>query len=392
MRVGTPEAGLRAAGAAVARAWRELQEQKWKASRAWEQEEAAVDELLEARTREEECADAAARAREQMWQVRGDAEAMVEDARASGGVAKQRAMEEASGRLQVVVLRVRRADDDLAVAEAEADDAEDAADVLGAVAEGANVQVDCAQEMLRAAVQSAAWLRAVVVVARLRRGRGRQEEMLRVAADVACVEVEAQGGVARATAKVAQVAKLVALEAAAVGAVRREAEWTAAVRSTWHAALARERSRWRAAGWMKVGVAPKLVDGTTAVAAAGAAAAGAHGVAAEEGEEGARSSTVTTGAAAADAAAGVAVVAAVGVGVAAAKAGACGAAMAGARSAEECATWCVMAAGAHGMSSGGVGSVGGARTWRWRRERCRRHVAAGGGDDGGSWRQFDPGG
>eukprot|EP01050_Picozoa_sp_SAG11_P027252 SAG11_NODE_6828_length_1238_cov_5.583845_1_plen_128_part_10 len=98
VREGTPEAGLRAAGAAVARAWRELQEQKWKASRAWEQEEAAVDELLEARTREEECADAAARAREQMWQVRGDAEAMVEDARASGGVAKQRAMEEASGR------------------------------------------------------------------------------------------------------------------------------------------------------------------------------------------------------------------------------------------------------------------------------------------------------
>ena len=204
--------------------------------------------------------------------------------------------------------------------------------------------------------------------------------MLRVGADVACVEVDrAQGGAARATVNVAQVAKLVALEAAApVGAMRREAEWTAAVRSTWHAALARERSRWRAAGWMKVGVAPKLVDGTTAVAAVGAAAAGAHGVAAEEGEEGARSSTVTTGAAA--------------VGVAAAKAGARGAAMAGVRSAEECATWCVMAAGAHGMSSGGVGSVGGARTWRWRRERCRRHVAAGGGDDGGSWRQFDPGG
>eukprot|EP01050_Picozoa_sp_SAG11_P041609 SAG11_NODE_18739_length_482_cov_1.699739_1_plen_91_part_01 len=54
--------------------------------------------------------------------------------------------------------------------------------------------------------------------------------MLRVGADVACVEVDrAQGGAARATVNVAQVAKLVALEAAApVGAMRREAEWTGA--------------------------------------------------------------------------------------------------------------------------------------------------------------------
>eukprot|EP01050_Picozoa_sp_SAG11_P034090 SAG11_NODE_11885_length_733_cov_1.236593_1_plen_70_part_00 len=52
---------------------------------------------------------------------------------------------------------MRRADDDLAVAGAAAEVAEDVADVLGAVAEGANVRVQSAQEMLRAAEQSAAY-------------------------------------------------------------------------------------------------------------------------------------------------------------------------------------------------------------------------------------------
>eukprot|EP01050_Picozoa_sp_SAG11_P000816 SAG11_NODE_30_length_23132_cov_22.413277_4_plen_321_part_00 len=279
VREGTPEAGLRAAGAAVAPAWRELHKQKWAASRAWEQEQAAVDELLGARMREEECADAAARARERVRQVRGDVEAMVEAARESGCAATQRAMEEASGRLQAVVLRVRRADDDLAIAEAEADDAEDVVDVLGAVAEGVNVRADCAQEMLRAAEQCAAWLRAVVVVARMRRGRGRQEEM-------ECAEMECAvgdgaagaasdgvaGGVTRAvgggaasgaegtvgdgaadsaegeesgTRSAAML--LVAEEAAAEGAMRQELGRFAAVLGTWLAALARERSRRRAA-------------------------------------------------------------------------------------------------------------------------------------------------
>eukprot|EP01050_Picozoa_sp_SAG11_P021179 SAG11_NODE_3715_length_2263_cov_26.176525_3_plen_192_part_00 len=167
------EVGLRAAAAAVARAWRELQERKGTASCAWEQVEAAVDELLEARMREEAYADAAIRAREHVLLVRGGAEMMVEDARARGSAAAQQAMEGASARLQAATLRVHRANDDLATAGAATDDAEDAVDVLEAAAEDANVRVERAQAMLRASGQGARWLRAVAVVARLRRERQR---------------------------------------------------------------------------------------------------------------------------------------------------------------------------------------------------------------------------
>eukprot|EP01050_Picozoa_sp_SAG11_P020637 SAG11_NODE_3515_length_2398_cov_7.547629_3_plen_149_part_00 len=130
--------------------------------------EVAVDELIEARTREAMCADAATRARECVLQVRGDVEAMVEAARASGSA--EPAMEVAMARLHAAVLRVHRADDDLAIAGAATDDVEDVVDAFDATAEEANARVEWAQAKLRAAEQGAEWLRAVAVVARLRRG------------------------------------------------------------------------------------------------------------------------------------------------------------------------------------------------------------------------------
>eukprot|EP01050_Picozoa_sp_SAG11_P005495 SAG11_NODE_389_length_9870_cov_7.646812_9_plen_107_part_00 len=80
--------------------------------------------------------DAAPRARERVRQVRGDADAMVEAAGARGSAAAQRAMDDASERLRVVVHRVHRADDDLAIAGAATDDA--VVEALESAAEDAN--------------------------------------------------------------------------------------------------------------------------------------------------------------------------------------------------------------------------------------------------------------
>ena len=226
-------AGLHAAMVSVARAWRALQKQEGTASRAWGKVEAAIDELMEARAREEACMVAAASARERVLQVRGEADEMVEDARARGSAAQESAMEDASAQLRAAVHRVHRADDDYAIAGAATDDAEDSVDALDSAAVAANARVEQAQAKLRAAEQGAEWFLAVAVVARLRRG---WQEERRAGTGVARMEVgKAQGGVAREVAQAAaraQVAKLVAMEAAAVGAARREVEWTAAVHST----------------------------------------------------------------------------------------------------------------------------------------------------------------
>ena len=64
-----------------------------------------------------------------------------------------------------------RADDDLAIAEAELGSAEELAGVLGSAALDADDMAAKAQEELRAAEGRAAWSRAVAVVARRRRER-----------------------------------------------------------------------------------------------------------------------------------------------------------------------------------------------------------------------------
>ena len=62
-----------------------------------------------------------------------------------------------------------RADDDLAIAGAELDDAEDLADVLDSAALDADDMVAMAREKLCAVEWRAAWSRAVAVVERQRR-------------------------------------------------------------------------------------------------------------------------------------------------------------------------------------------------------------------------------
>eukprot|EP01050_Picozoa_sp_SAG11_P038081 SAG11_NODE_15358_length_581_cov_0.506224_1_plen_185_part_01 len=136
------------------------------ASRAWENVETAIDELLEAKAREEACLAAATCARERVQQVRGEEEAKVERARARGSASAQSVMKDASERLRAVVLRMQRADDDFDIAGATTDDAEDLVDAIESAAEDANARVERAQAKLRATKQSAEWLRAVAVVAR----------------------------------------------------------------------------------------------------------------------------------------------------------------------------------------------------------------------------------
>jgi hypothetical protein len=370
-------AGLHAAMVSVARAWRALQKQEGTASRAWGKVEAAIDELMEARAREEACMVAAASVRERVLQVRGEADEMVEDARARGSAAQESAMEDASAQLRAAVHRVHRADDDYAIAGAATDDAEDSVDALDSAAVAANARVEQAQAKLRAVEQGAEWLRAVAVVARLRRG---WQEERRAGTGVARMEVgKAQGGVAsreatQAAAR-AQVAKLVAMEAAAVaaaqvavraqvareaaavGAARMEAKWTALARETWQAALARDEQT----------------------------------AAADEREAAAVDEREVREAAAASAAARKVVLN-----------GAAGLTAETANGRHEVAVECELCGpGRWRWSWRGRGARGGARgaEMRRRREPCRRRerrrpwesrIAR--GDDGGSWRQFDPGG
>jgi colicin import membrane protein len=330
-------AGMHAAMVSVARAWRALQKQEGTASRAWGKVEAAIDELMEARAREEACMVAAASARERVLQVRGEADEMVEDARARGSAAQESAMEDASAQLRAAVHRVHRADDDYAIAGAATDDAEDSVDALDSAAVAANARVEQAQAKLRAAEQGAEWLRAVAFVARW------QKLVATEAAVVAAAQVAVRAQVAR--------------EAAAVGAARMEAKWTALARETWQAALARDEQA-AAADEREAAAAVEREVREAAVAWAAARKVvlnGAAGLTAET-----------------------------------------------ANGRHEVAVECELCGpGRWRWSWRGRGARGGARgaEMRRRREPCRRRerrrpwesrIAR--GDDGGSWRQFDPGG
>eukprot|EP01050_Picozoa_sp_SAG11_P021178 SAG11_NODE_3715_length_2263_cov_26.176525_2_plen_184_part_00 len=175
----------------------------------------------------------------------------------------------------------------------------------------------------------------------------------------------ASGGKVAQSAAHAQAAKLVALEAAAVGAARKE-------HSTWQAAyiyfLARERSRWRAAGLM-VGSSEQAAaaDEREAREAAVAWAAARKVVAT-------RKVVVLNGAAA-----GLIAETVNGRHEVAVERELCGSGRW---------RWSWRGRGARGAET---------QRRRWepcrRRERCRPWESrTARGDDGGSWRQFDPGG
>ena len=160
----------RVAMTAVAEAWRELQAREEMASLAWDKAVAAEEGLGEVRAQQEACEDAAARARERVARVSGESDAAIDAARGRGRVEAKRAMKAAAARLQSVVQKMWRADDDLAIAGDALDDAEDLADVLDSEALDADDMAEMARERLCAAEWRAAWFRAVGVVARQRRG------------------------------------------------------------------------------------------------------------------------------------------------------------------------------------------------------------------------------
>ena len=159
----------RVAMTAVAEAWRGLQAREETASRAWDKAAAAEEGLTEARAREEACGEEAIRAQGRVAQVRDETDTAVNVARARGRVDEKRAMRTATTRLQSVVQKMWRADDDLAIAGDALDDAEDLAGVLDSAALDADDMVAMAREKLCAAEWRAAWFRAVIVVARQRR-------------------------------------------------------------------------------------------------------------------------------------------------------------------------------------------------------------------------------
>ena len=155
--------------AAVARAWRAVKAQEEMASQAWDKAATAEEGLEEARAQVEACVDAAIRARERVARVRGESDDTVEAARRRGRKETERAMEAATARLQSVVQQMWRADDDLAIAQAALDDAEDLADALDTVALDADDMVAMAREKLCDVERRAAWSRAVAAVERQRR-------------------------------------------------------------------------------------------------------------------------------------------------------------------------------------------------------------------------------
>jgi hypothetical protein len=159
-------------------------------------------------------------------------------------------------------------------AEDEFFEAGDVLDRLEAAMEAAEDTADAARERLRGAEKRAAWLRAVMVVGRqraawrrrLRGATGEAEDgATRVVGGgaesgaegtvgggaVDGAEGEVDGAEGEESGTRSAVMLLVAEEAAAEGAARQELGRFAAVLGTWLAALARERSRRRAAGEMR---------------------------------------------------------------------------------------------------------------------------------------------
>ena len=274
--------GLRAEMAAVAERWQQWRKAEKAVQCVAAQALAAADAWRAAEQRCSAAEDAAERAGRRTR----EACALEERARLGGhprqGIAARR-LENARRAEWHAFEAVDAAMDDEA-------EASDALDMLEATMEAAEDRADAAREHLRGAEQRAAWLRAVAVVARQReawRGAAGGAEGAAVpvgvgvttagGAGAAVAKAAAQEAAARVQAKlvveelkeVAQAAaarvraKFVAEEAAAVGAARRmtpEAEWAAAVRSTWLAALARERSRRRTTAVDPAAAEPVLVE------------------------------------------------------------------------------------------------------------------------------------
>ena len=378
-----PEVGLRTAGAAVSKRFPGLAAvaASWQ---LWRKEEAKL-----------RCVAAKALAAVDAWRAAEERHIVTEDAagRAEGRareafVLAERARIDGHPRQAITARRMKDAKEELWRAIEVAGAAEDAffeagdvLDELEDAMEAAEDTADAARARLRDAEKRAAWLRAVAMVGRQRaawRAGGATHAVGDTVGDTSTVGGGAASGVegtvgsgakdgdadhvvAQAAAQVAaaQVAARaqVAREAAAVGAARLEAKWTALARETWQAALARDEQA-AAANEREAAAAVEREVREAAVAWAAARKVVLNGAA---------GLTET------------------------------------ANGRHEVAVVCELCGpGRWRWSWRGRGARGGTRGAEMRRQRwepCRRRerrrpwesrIAR--GDDGGSWRQFDPGG